>query len=465
MTKSKNTAKTPKAPAAKGAVVLNTMNTLIDNVSGGYFMGQVTGNQLSQTDTQYLNLREYLISNNRQLLSEMYVEHGIIQTLVDQPVSDAFSTGFDIKSSQLDADDCEAVMQWCEEHRLIHSLMEAMNWTRLFGGGAVFIITDTPPSEPFDIEELDENSNIEFRACDMWELYQFKNDDYAVIATDSNRLNNQTYTYRGWTVHPSRVMRIDGKKAPSFVRPRLRGWGMSECEKIVRPLNTYMKHQNVVFAVVDEAKVDVYGIEGFNASLASTDASVRAAKRIQQANYLKNFMNALIIDKEDTYEQKQMSFAGLGELLDQIRLELATALKMPMTKLFGMSAAGFNSGEDDIENYNAMIGSEIRAKCKGHVVQLLKIACQMELGFVPDDLTINFKSLRILPATEEEQVKTQQFNRVMSSWQSGLIQPKEAREAINRNSLLPVEVDENSPVNEPVNGDFMATSSDKKVDA
>ena len=89
----------------------------------------------------------------------------------------------------------------------------------------------------------------------------------------------------------------------------------------------------------------------------------------------------------------------------------------------------------------------------------------MELGFVPDDLTINFKSLRILPATEEEQVKTQQFNRVISSWQSGLIQPKEAREAINRNSLLPVEVDENSPVNEPVNGDFMATSSDKKVDA
>jgi phage-related protein (TIGR01555 family) len=465
MTKSKNTAKTPKAPAAEGAVVMNSMNTLIDNVSGGYFMGQVSGNQLSQTDTQYLNLREYLISNNRQLLSEMYVEHGIIQTLVDQPVSDAFSTGFDIKSSQLDADDCEAILQWCEEYRVLHSLMEAMNWTRLYGGGAIFIITDDMPHIPLKIEDLDADSNIEFRACDMWELYQFKNDDYSVIATGSNRLNDMTYTYRGFTVDPSRVMRIDGKKAPSFVRPRLRGWGMSECEKIVRPLNTYLKNQNVIFELLDEAKVDVYGIEGFNASLASTDASIRAAKRVQQANYLKSFVSALVMDKEDTYEQKQISFAGLGEMLDQVRLELATALKMPMTKLFGMSAAGFNSGEDDIENYNAMIESEIRSKCKGHVVQLLKIACQIELGFIPDDLTINFKSLRILPATEEEQVKTQQFNRIMSSWQSGLIQPEEAREGINRNSLLPVEIDENAPINEPVNGDFLATSSEKKVDA
>ena len=38
-------------------------------------------------------------------------------------------------------------------------------------------------------------------------------------------------------------------------------------------------------------------------------------------------------------------------------------LKMPITKLFGISAAGFSSGEDDIENYNSMI---VLSHFKGH---------------------------------------------------------------------------------------------------
>lgn len=459
-------AKSKPGNVKPAAEIHNTMQTVVDNLSqGAIFGGQYRGVQLSQTDTQYINLRNYLISNNRQLLSEMYVEHGLVQTLIDQPVDDAFRAGFDIKSSQLDADDVEAIFQYAESNNVFKTLQQSMKWCRLFGGGGVLIITGQPADMPLDIKKLHEHSLIEFRACDMWELYQFKNETYPTIATEENVLDADYYTYRGIKVHPSRVLRVDGKEAPSFTRPRLRGWGMSEVEKIVRSLNQYMKNQLIIFELLDQAKIDVYRIEGLTGSLLSSEGSANVTRRIMMANQIKNFTNAIMLDKEDEYAQKQMAFSGLGEMLTEIRQGLACDLKMPITKLFGISSAGFNSGEDDIENYNSMIEGEIRSKCKGHIITLVQIICQRIFGMMPDDLTINFKPLRILSAEQEETVKTQQFNRSISTYQSGLIQDFEFKEMANKASLLPIEIDETLPANEPVQGDFLTSTSEKKVDA
>ena len=73
---------------------------------GAYGLGLAFGStQVSQVDTFFKNNRWYLISNMRQVLSEIYVEHGIVQTLVDLPVDDGFRGGITIKSEQLDEDE------------------------------------------------------------------------------------------------------------------------------------------------------------------------------------------------------------------------------------------------------------------------------------------------------------------------------------------------------------------------
>jgi hypothetical protein len=134
-----------------------------------------------------------------------------------------------------------------------------------------------------------------------------------------------------------------------------------------------------------------------------------------------------------------------------------------MTKLFGISAAGFNSGEDDIENYNSMIEGEIRSKIKFTVVDLCKIACQVKYGFIPDDLMITFKPLRVLSAEQEETVKNNKFNRVIASYQSGITDGKTTKEALNKDALLPIELEENDKVAPPVEGQF--TVGEDKVTA
>ncbi len=416
-------------------------------VAGNY------GEQLSQTTSLYVNLRWYLISNNRQLLSQTYVEHGIVQTLVDQPVDDAFRAGFEIKTGQLDPEEIEDLEYFAEQHQVIASVMQMVKWTRLYGGGALIIITGHNPATPLKPEMLKEGEPFKLRAIDMWELYnsiQNVNADTDLALDDGVEF----FDYYGIKVHRSRVLLMKGKEAPSFVRPRLRGWGMSEIERLIRSLNSYLKNQDVVFELLDEAKVDVYKMKGFNSALLQKEGTSQIARRVQGANQIKNFQHALTMDKDDDYEQKQIAFTGLSDMLLQIRQGVAADVKMPMTKLFGISAAGFSSGEDDIENYNSMIESEVRAKVRFILVQALQICCQIKFGFIPDDLKIVWKPLRILSAKEEEEVKDSQFNRTVAAFQSGLATAQETKQAWNKNSLLPVEVDENSDALPPVEGDF-----------
>ena len=213
---------------------------------------------------------------------------------------------------------------------------------------------------------------------------------------------------------------------------------MSELERVVRSINSYLKNQDLIFELLDEAKVDVYQLNGFNTAMLTAQGTRVAEKRVQTANTLKSYLNALVLDTTDKYDQKQLSFNGLSEILNQIRQGVAADLKMPLTKLFGVSAAGFNSGEDDIENYNSMIESEVRSKVKPIVITVLGVICQKLFGFVPDDMGIEFKSLRILSAEQEENMKNSKFNRLIEAVANGLATPKQFMIGCNNDNLLSI---------------------------
>src|SRR3954471_18346943 len=157
-------------------------------------------------------------------------------------------------------------------------------------------------------------------------------------------------------------MRLKGLTAPSFVRPRLRGWGFSVVETLVRSINQYLKATDLGFEVLDEFKLDVFKIKNLVNTLLSPNGAEKIQKRIQLANWQKNYQNALVMDSEDDFDHKQLSFSGLAEVQDGIGKQVAADLRMPITNLFGQSAAGFNSAEDDIEVYNAMVESQVRNK-------------------------------------------------------------------------------------------------------
>ena len=417
-------------------------NGLSEALMGDNWGAPGFGAQLSQVDTLFKNNRWYLISNMRQLLSEIYVEHGLVQTIVDVPVDDGMRGGVEIKSKQLSEDQITEIHVSIERDEILTIVGQALKWNRLFGGSAVIIMTDQDPMTPLNVEALTQDSPLSFRAVDMWELFSDRQGTYGDGSdTDVFETQSEFYQYYSVKLHKSRVLIMRGLTPPSFVRPRLRGWGFSIVESLVRSINQYLKSTNLTFEVLDEFKLDIFKIKNLTNSLMSPNGEQLIRKRVQLANQQKNFQNALTMDSEDDYVQKQLTFAGLAEAQQGIRLQVASDMRMPLSRIFGISAQGFNSGEDDIENYNGMVESQVREKSKYDILRVVELMCQKKYGFIPDDLMINFKPLRVLSATDEETVKTQKFTRALQAKQAGELSVKEFRDICNRGNLLDIQLD------------------------
>ncbi len=418
--------------------------------------------QLSQQDTVDYNLRRYMLTNDRALLSSLYCEIGIAQTLVCQPVDDAFRQFPDIKSDELDEENIKEIKQFFKENRWMQIFKQGIKWSRLFGGGGLFLNIPQNPASELRLDRLKKGDKVSLYAVDRWELNYQVNAAVNVDNLDINKPTNDVpYNLYGQPVHKSRVMRMVGKEAPSLNRLQLGGWGMSEIERLIRSLNSFLKNQDVIFELLDEAKVDVYKMKGFNVAAASKHGTEQIRKRVAISNKLKNYLNALLLDSEDDHEQKSMNFAGLSEMLIQNRQSLASDLKMPVTKLFGISSSGFNSGEDDIENYNSMLKSEVRADNEGYFVTLVKVASAILFGFIPKSIEVDFGELRELSQEQVENVKEKQYNRLVQAYNLGIIDEEQFVEACNSKRLLPITISNVLPLNNRDNKQDMNNDEQK----
>ncbi len=430
--------------SVKKEVVTNGLSEALGFPGGLGFPGNQGvpwSEQLSNTDTMFVNLRWYFVSNLRQLLSELFVEIGLVQTIVDVPVDDSLKGGVDIQSKQLDEDQILKLKNSMDRDDDLNIVGQAGKWNRLFGGAGIIIMTDQDPETPLDLDAIGPDSPLEFRAVDMWELFWDKQNTEGYDPEIQSE-NFEHYMYYAKRLHKSRVMRLKGLTAPSFLRPRLRGWGFSVVEKLVRSINQYLKATDLGFEVMDEFKLDVFKIKNLTDALMSPTGSQKIRERVAMANWQKNYQNALVMDAEDDFDHKQLSFSGLAEAMEGIRMQVAADMRMPITKLFGTSVSkGFSTDQNDMEVYNSMVESEVRNKLKYHILRVIEIKCQKLFGFIPDDLSISFKPLRELSAEQEEAVKTQKFTRALSAQQAGLITPFEFRESCNKDNLLSITLD------------------------
>lgn len=425
--------------------------------------------QISNVNTIFKNLRWYLVSNFRQVLSELYVEIGLVQTIVDLPVDDAFRGGVEIHSKQLDEDQIKQIQISMDRDGDLTTIAQAVKWNRLFGGGGIIILTDQDPEEPLELEQLTKDDPLSIRAVDMWELFWDKQNTEGYDPSIQSQ-DFEHYDYYGEKLHKSRVMRLKGLEVPSFIRPRLRGWGFSVVEILVRSINQYLKGTDLGFEVLDEFKLDVYKIKNLVNTLLSPNGQQKIQQRVQMANWQKNYQNAIVMDSEDDFDHKQLSFAGLAEAMAGIRKQVAADMRMPLTKLFGSSESGGigNNDQNDLENYNSMVESQVRNKVKYDVLRVIEIKCQKLFGFIPDDIEIKFAPLRILTAVDEENVKTQKFNRALQARQAGEITTYEFRETCNKGALIDVTLDNSGDElnpDDPQIGDVVAEGVNNPTDS
>lgn len=434
----------------------NSLYELVESCGGGavgLFGGQLNPQTISSPYPLAASTSYMPVTLNRVLLSYAFMSQGLIQTVINQPVEDAFRGGVRVKTDELDEKELKDLNNSLKKPRAVdRKLARKLNpnaainlansdiavakdvcqWARLYGGAGLIINTEQNYSTELNVEAIGPDSLLEFIAADRWEL----------LLTQTNAFDGRNptpFNFYGLPIHYSRVTKVLGKEAPSYIRLRLQGWGMSEIESCMRAINSFVKFENLIFELLDEAKIDVYKIQGFNDQLLSGTGTQQTQERIALSNRLKNYQNALAMDAEDDYMQKQITWSGLAEIWQELRMNLSSALRIPMNKLFGQSATGFGGGEDALENYNAIVEG-VRIEAEPVMLTIIDLRCQQKFGFIPE-YELEWAPLKIATGVEEQEIKTAQQTRIMEMFAQRLTTGQETSQLLRKEGLLTMETE------------------------
>lgn len=383
----------------------------------------------------FANSTSYMLTLNYIPIANLYKSNGFAKTAVDLPVSDCFRNGgYILNSATLSPEELQELQDYMEEHDT-EVIKQCMRWGRLYGGALILCNTEQNPDTPFNPKTI-HKQKVDFYACDRWQCVP--NSDNVNMADSfvlqDNFLEEQTGNL--FVFDKSRVKTFCGEVQPYYLRNLLQGWGASIFEAIIPQLNQYLKANSVILELLDEAKIDILKIFELSSVLASNGGEAIIKKRAEIFAQQKNYKNMGVMDTQDDYIQKTMSFSGLNEILEKIFLLICSCLRIPYSKIFGRGASGFSSGEDDLENYNAMIMSELRVPAQPLIKWIANIRCCQLFGRIVDDLTITWKPLRVLSEKEQQELNTGKINALNALLMSGVLTRKQVAEKLVQDEII-----------------------------
>lgn len=170
------------------------------------------------------------------------------------------------------------------------------------------------------------------------------------------------YTIGGKEFHGSRVCRIIGRDIMNGnpqSAAQTQGWGDSIWLQMAASIKSADAASAVLDSMLKETKVDVVSIHDFMASLANKDYEAQLIKRFQTFAMLKSISNVSLLDKDDEWQQKQINWQGIPDVVMLMLTIMAGAADIPLTRLLGTSAKGLNAtGDGDLKNYYDKVGAD-----------------------------------------------------------------------------------------------------------
>jgi len=357
-----------------------------------------------------------MITYDYATLSKLYTSNGLIATALENPINDAFSKGFKIKSDNFSADDKAQIMELIEQKEFIDKIIEAMTWQSLFGGAGLVIAREYDDATQ-RIFALEKGEDFDLFPVNRWQLNFNPIGVNPAAGIDVD--NADFFWLANEMINAKNVILLKGKKAPFIISQTLNGWGMSEVERMINDLNIYAKTRNVLFEILDESKIDVFHINEF-VDLVAAGKENFVKNRIEFMNRIKSYKNALILDAKDNYENKQNTFSGLSEVSHENRIDIAAALRQPVVKLFGTSPAGFSSGDEEFAQYYQMVDSGARKIAARVLKRVVSLCANSLFGFCPS-FTIEFPPFKTINEKEKEDINTAKIANAAQLYNMGAI--------------------------------------------
>ncbi|QHJ76984.1 MAG: hypothetical protein [Caudoviricetes sp.] len=365
-------------------------------------------------------------------LEAMYRTAWLGRKIVDIPADDAFRKG---RSWQAKQDQITKIED--EEKRLdvIGKLLLCKKQARLWGGAAIYLGTDDENlEEPINPEALGQGGLRYLTVLSRRELTagQLEDDPTSPYYNKPAYYQLQTGRDQGLFIHPSRFAVQIGNPVPDpKTAGRNSGWGDSVLQMVYEEIRKTDATSSNIATMVFEANVDVYKVPGLMEKVASAPYRSKVLERYSLANLGKSINRALMLDKEEEFERKNMTFTGLPEILEKFLLLVAGAADIPVTRLLGQSPSGMNStGEHDMNNYYDRVATIQSLEIDPAISVLNDCLIVSALGKLEKEIFYKWNPLKQMTEKEQAEINKSNADTAEVLTRTGLFMPEEMRQVV-----------------------------------
>lgn len=325
-----------------------------------------------------------------------YYDNWIAAAVIDNPVEDA-TREWRTFSGKYAADIHNAE----KRYEVMERTQDAFTWAGVYGGAGLLLVTDQDFGSELDLSKIKKGSlkRLVYLDRTMISPSAYNHTD----PTAENYMRAETYRINGGSqnVHHSHFILAPGSPLPPRLRMLNNGWDDSILRRCMEDLKDSAAAKSGVASLIQEANVDVISRQNLGTDLSSGDMDQEITNRFINFGMLKSMFRLALLDANETYDRKQISFGGLGEILSVLMEWTAGAAKQPMTRMFGVQSKGLgDSGEGDTRNYYNRIRGDQEKKYRKFLNRIDEVLIRSTLGEMPDDLNYEFNPLDIPSESE-----------------------------------------------------------------
>ena len=362
-------------------------------------------------------------------LNTLFRDNWIAKGIIEKPANEMMKNGFEVQS-QISPDQIDKIMRVWTKTKTKDKFLECLYWSRLYGGAILvpMIANQSDLSKPLDMDEIMPDSYKGCFVIDRWcgvspgveivndiEDPEFGEPEYYIVS--SAPMNKSI------KIHHSRVIKMIGRKLPYWEEIAENYWGASELEHVYTELKKRDDTSANISFLIFLANIRVFSMEGLGQaiSLGDQEALQRVYNTMQSMNRLMCNTGTMAIDKDDSFAMHQYTFTGINDIYESFMLDIAGASEIPVDKLFGRSPAGFNNGEETLQNYYDTMQEKQETYVRGPLEKLIKIITMSALGKIPDDLDVVFNPIRRPGTMEKADLGQKNTQPILDAFQANLI--------------------------------------------
>lgn len=366
----------------------------------------------------------YMQGVQKTTLASFYEQDGIAKKIIDVIPEDMVTPGFSVDGIQDDA----AFRSMWDEKKLNAKIIDALCWSRLFGGSAIVaIIGDnrmlTSPVKPGAMLE-------DIRVYDRFQI--------RVVEREKNPRKvryGEPVMYRvspggdvpEYNIHYTRVCIIDGERLPNEQRKNNDGWGASVLNKrLIEAIYDYNYCEELATQLLRRKQQAVWKAKGLSLITDDDEGEYAARLRLAQVDDESGVGKAIGIDAEDEeYEILNSDISGVDAFLEKKLDRIVSLSGIHEIVLKNKNTGGVSASQNTaLETYHKLIERKRKEDYKPILEFLLPLL------ITETEWSIVFEPLAVPSEKDQAEILNKNVNSINTAVTGQFMDLTEARDTL-----------------------------------